>query len=152
MAESTKSSSKTEKKDKNENFSEATAEVFKSFTEKMPQIDREQILENHRKNLETLGEAQKMAVELLKTVAQLQSQFLRQTFDEMNESLRDVMRNPTSKDRFQTHADKMKETMEKAVDHTSNLANVILKSNLDVYKLVQDRFKQGLESFDKKPH
>ncbi len=150
MAETTKNETKAGKKQDAQNFSHSAAEMFKSFAEKMPKIDREDMLNKHRKNLETLSDAQKMIMEVLKTITQLQSQFVRQSFDEIHESLREVMRNPTSQDKISIHADKIKETMAKAVDHSSNIANVILKSNLDVYNLVQDRFKENVESLQKK--
>ncbi len=150
MARSSKQQSKTEKKDKAQNSSFSTNDMLKDFAAKMPKVDREEVLNSHRKNLEALSEAQKMAFEVVKNIAQLQAQFVRQTFEEMNESMREIIHNPTSREKLSAHVDTVKKTISKAVDHHSNLSDILLKSNLDVYKLVQKRFKDHAESLKKR--
>ena len=149
MAESSKQENKAGKKDKAQNSSFSPQDMFKNFTSNMPKVDREQILKSHRKNLEALSEAQKMAFEVIKNIAQLQAQFVRQTFEEMNESMREVIHNPTSREKLSAHVDTVKKSMSKAIDHHSNLSDILLKSNLDVYKLVQERFKDHADSLKK---
>ncbi len=150
MARSSKNESKAEKKDTAHNSSFSPNDIFKNFADKMPKVDREEVLNSHRKNLEALSEAQKMAFEVIKNIAQLQAQFVRQTFEAINESMKEVIHNPTSREKLSAHAETVKKTMSKAVDHHSNLSDILLKSNLDVYKLVQDRFKDHTESLKKK--
>ena len=50
-----------------------------------------ELIEHHKKNLDALSDAQKMAVEVIKNIAQLQTQFVRQTFEEMHASMRQVL-------------------------------------------------------------
>ena len=125
------------------------AEMFKTFAESLrkPKIDREAMMENHRKNLDAMNDANKMAMEVIKSIAQLQSQYVKQTFEEMNSALREMMsaKKPEVENQCETHASKIKEAMTKAIDHTASIANVVVKSHRDIHGRMQDRFAEGMD-------
>ncbi len=150
MAESSKHANQANSKGKSQKSAFSPKEMLQNF--KMPQIDHAEILNGHRKNLEALSEAQKVAFEVIKNIAQLQTQFMKQTFEAINESMREVIHNPTSTEKLNAHVETVKNTMSKAVDHHSNVSDILLKSNLDVYKLVQDRFKEHTAAVKKHMH
>ena len=149
MAGTSKQDNKSHKKQTTEKTDYSASDTFKKISDKMPKIDREKLISHHKKNLEALSDAQKMAVEVIKNIAQLQTQFVRQTFEEMHTSMKEVMQNPRSKEKLTAHADNVKKTLFKAVDHHANISEIVLKSHKDVYSLVQDRFKDGVESLKK---
>jgi phasin family protein len=125
------------------------AEMFKTFAASMrkPKIDREAMMENHRKNLEAMNDANKMAMEVIKAIAQLQSQYVKQTFEEMNSALREMMaaKKPEAENQWETHASKIKDAMTKAIDHTASIANVVVKSHRDIHGKMHDRFAEGMD-------
>ncbi|MBY0281524.1 MAG: phasin family protein [Alphaproteobacteria bacterium] len=125
------------------------AEMFKTFAENLrkPKVDREAMMENHRKNIEAMNDANKMAMEVIKTIAQLQSQYVKQTFEEMNSALREMMsvKKPEVENKWETHASKIKDAMTKAIDHTASIANVVVKSHRDMHGKMQDRFAEGMD-------
>ena len=125
------------------------AEMFKTFAASLrkPKIDREAMMENHRKNLDAMNDANKMAMEVIKTIAQLQSQYVKQTFEEMNSALREMMsaKKPEAENHWETHASKIKDAMTKAIDHTASIANVVVKSHRDIHGKMQDRFSEGMD-------
>lgn len=125
------------------------AEMFKTFAASMkkPKIDREAMMENHRKNLEAMNDANKMAMEVVKTIAQLQSQYVKQTFEEMNAALREMAaaKKPENESPWEAHASKIKNAMTKAIDHTTSIANVVVKSHRDIHGKIQDRFVEGMD-------
>lgn len=154
MVDASKSHTKAQQKANTETESSAPFETFKKFTDKMskaeiPKMGREEILHHHRKNMEVLSEAQKMAIDVIKNISQLQAQFMRQTLEEMSSSMKEVMRHPTSQEKMNAHVEKVKQTMTNTVDHTSHIADIIMKSNTGVYELMQDRFKEGIHSVSK---
>ncbi len=144
-----------EKKHNSSHFSNPAVEMFKAFASNMkkPKIDREAIMNNHRKNLDAINDANKMAVEVIKTIAQLQSQYVRQTFDDINSMMREMSASqPSSHQQWESHAGKIKEVMTKALDHSANIANVMVKSNHELYGKMQDRFNEHLDEMKEKAY
>ena len=91
-----KTTKKTEKKAKTSHsnaYTNPAADMFKAFAAGMnkPHVHKEAVMENHRKNLTAIQDANKMAVEVIKTIAQLQSQYVKQTFEDMNAMMREIM-------------------------------------------------------------
>lgn len=145
---------KKPKKDKTSSPSEDNKETFNPFgaakdmfnqfskQAEMPKVNREAVMASHRKNLETLNEANKMAVDVMKSIATLQGQFMRQTFEDMNAYVKDVI---SQKVNPEAHSEKLKSAVSKAMEHSSNIANIMLKSNQDLFKTIQNRFEDGVE-------
>jgi phasin family protein len=142
-----------EKKHRSSHSSNPAAEMFKDFVSSMkkPSIDREAIMNNHRKNLDAINDANKMAVEVIKTIAQLQSQYVRQTFEDINAMMREMSASkPSPHHQWESHAGKIKEVMTKAIDHSASIANVVLKSNHELHGKMQDRFNEHLDEMKEK--
>jgi len=117
--------------------------AYASHGKKM--IDRDAMLNNHRKNIDAMTDASKTAMDLLKSVTNLQNQYVRQTFEELNTILRDLMQSKQSPEQLESQTERLKESMSKAIDHTSNIANIVVKTNSEFYKKTQS---QVSDSFD----
>jgi phasin family protein len=128
----------------NNNPFNAVNEMYAQFMkdQKMPQMDKSAMFATHRKNLESLNEANKMAADVMKSIATLQGQFIRQAFDDMTSFMRDAM---TQKLTPEVQGEKIKGAVAKAMEHSSNIANIMLKSNQDIFKSMQNKFKEGME-------
>ena len=130
-----------------------TADMFKAFTQNMkaPQVDRDGMINNHRKNLESINDANKMAIEVMKSISNLQTQYIRQTFEDFNTMLRDMTSTPPSQEQWQNQSSRLKEAMSKAIDHSSSIANIVVKSNADIYSKMQNRMTDSFEGLKDVP-
>ena len=143
-----------EKKNSSSRFSNPAAEMFKAFAADMkkPSVDREALINNHRQNLDAINDANKMAVQVIKTISDLQSQYVRQTFDDMNAMVRELSASKSSNNQWESHAEKIKEAMTKAIDHSTSISNVMVKSNHDLYGKMQNHFNDHLDEMKEKAH
>lgn len=116
------------------------ADMFKNMmgSMKVPQIDKDAILANHRKNLEALTEANRMAADVMQSISQLQSQYVKKTFDDFNKMFSMAIAKK-SEDSFVKTAQQAKDGISNAVDHTAKVANMISKSSKDIYDVIQKR-------------
>jgi phasin family protein len=111
----------------------------------MGNMDKESMMMSHRKNMEALTEANRMAVEVMKSIAQLQSQYVKQTFEDMASIMKDTMAHPpVSKEAVSKHTGHVKSQVEKAVGHGSNMAGAIAKSQKEIFDLMHNRYSEGM--------
>jgi phasin family protein len=146
---------------KNSNpFLKGAEEMFNKFTPKgdMPKMDQEKMLDMHKKNMETLTEANKLAVDVMRQIAQLQGQFLTQTFTEVDQLVREnlAFKNAKPEECVKKNTERFKGAVERAMEHSNNVSQVMLKSNQDIFKTVQNRFEEGMKemqaNFNKTKH
>jgi phasin family protein len=121
-------------------------DMFKAFAQQGKVImDRDAMINNHRKNLDAMNDASKTAMDLLKSVTTLQNQYVRQAFEEFNTMLRDMVQTPQTPEQLEKQASRLKESMTKAMEHTSNVANIVVKTNSDFYKKAQNHAKDAFQ-------
>jgi phasin family protein len=139
--------SHTNQKDSYANHQQAkkekpTMDILKTFVQQgKAMMDRDSIINNHRKNLEAMNEASKTAMDLLKSVTTLQNQYVRQSFEDLSTMMQDMMQKPQAPEQWEKQASRFKESVTKAIDHTSNVANIVVKTNSDFYKKAQNQAK-----------
>lgn len=121
-------------------------DMMKDMSQKMTgNIDKESMMMSHRKNMEALTEANRMAVEVMKSIAQLQSQYVKQTFEDMTSIMKDAMAHPpASKEAVAKHTGHVKSHVEKAVEHGSNIASTLAKSQKEIFDLMHKRYSEGM--------
>jgi phasin family protein len=148
-----------EGQDKKSDYMDSAKEMFQNFAKSMkaPQIDREALINNHKKNMEAMNDASKMAVEVLKSIAQLQTQYTRQTFEDMSKIVQEM--SSSSQNQQWTppnQTDRLRDMMVRAFDHSNNLSNIMSQSNQKLYGAFQDHVNESMEtirkSADKKKH
>lgn len=127
-------------------------ENIKDFANKMPSLDKEAIMRSHKKNMEALTEANKMAIEVMKSIAQLQSQYVKQTFEDMSLIMKDALAHPpASKEAAEKHSMHAKAQAEKAFEHGSSITATLAKSQKEIFDLMHSRYHEGAqELFDLK--
>lgn len=64
---------------------------------------------SHRKNLDALTEANKMAIAVMKSIAQLQGQYLKQTFEDFSTSLKEKVEKINPKEMAEKHGSHLKD-------------------------------------------
>lgn len=129
---------------------ENAAEAIKNAGKNIPHLDREAMMKAHRKNMEALTEANKTAIEVMKSIAQLQSQYVKQTFEDFTAIMKDAIANPPmSKEVIEKNSARIKEQFTKAWEHGSSITNTLAKSHKEIFEIMQNRAKEGAhESLD----
>ncbi|CAO5676185.1 MAG: hypothetical protein NEHIOOID_00656 [Holosporales bacterium] len=127
-------------------FNKDPQEMFKEMP-KMSIEDREKVLQLHRKNMETLSEANKMAVDVMRQITQMQGQFMRQTFEEIDEVIRENLayKNVTPQEQMAKNTQRVQNAVQRAVEHSGNMSQIMLKSNQELFKNVQNQFEEGMK-------
>ena len=120
---------------------------FAGIGNKSFNFDKEAAFAKQRKNIESLTEANKMAIEVLKSISKLQSQYIRQTFEDMNEMMKDMIKIKTKED-WEKQTDKMKDGMEKATEHGKNLMGILSQSNHSIFDVMQKRAFENFEEIN----
>jgi phasin family protein len=121
-------------------------EMIKDMSSKVTgSMDRESMMLSHRKNMEALTEANRMAVEVMKSIAQLQSHYVKQTFADIASIFKDMTTTaPLSKEALTKHTDYIKHSTEKATVHGSTIASAIAKSQKEIFDLMHRRYSEGV--------
>lgn len=120
-------------------------EKFKEHAAKAPKIDHEAIMSGHKKNMEALSDASKMAVEVMQSIAKLQGQFVRQTFEDLNKMIRDNMSHkPGEPVNFAASADSMKNSMQKAVEHAGKVGEILKSSGGHIHAHLKNHMEENL--------
>lgn len=119
------------------------AEMMKAFAKP---IDREAMMASHKKNLEALTEANKMAVDVMKSIAQLQTQYLKKTFEDMTHMAKDAMTSKPAPNQWEAHSLKMKEYIHNAIDHGSTIASTLVKSHKDMHEVFHKRLHENIKN------
>lgn len=123
-----------------------TAEMFKKFAEMKPKVDKKAIMESHKKNLEALNEASRMATKVMKSVAELQSQYVKKTFEDMNAMMKESMNANAKKNDLQKQTAQMQEQWQKAMEHGNDVSKVMTKHNQDMYKKMSKHFSDSMDN------
>ncbi len=108
-------------------------------------MDKEMYMNNQRKVVDALSDANKMAMEVAKTLSSLQNQFMKQAFEDMNIIMKSMSAAPMSPESWKVQANAMKDSMSKAVEHSSNMSNTVIKSQSDLYNKFQNHFQDAFE-------
>jgi hypothetical protein len=63
----------------------------------------------------------------------------------MNSMMKSMSAAPMSPESWNHQASRMKDSMSKAVEHSSNMSNVMIKSQSDLYNKFQNHFQDAFE-------
>jgi hypothetical protein len=109
-------------------------------------MDKDSSMGHHKKNLEAMAEASKVAADVVKSIAQLQSEYVKQTFEDMNKMMGELMSAPAHKADFTKHSGKVSEHMHRSTEHAKAVANKIAQSQKHAFEIMQGRAKAGMEA------
>ena len=114
---------------------------------KLPPVpDVETLLSAHRRNLDTLSAANRIALEGAQAVAKRHFEIAQQTMAELTETLRSLAA-PTETPQVKAakQADLLKKAYERAVTNTRELSELIQRSNGEAVDLLNKRFAEALD-------
>ena len=124
----------------------AMSELSRMFADmKMPAMPgMEAVMSAHRRNLETLSAANKVALEGAQAVARRNMEIMQQTMSELTESMRQFSGGDAPA-RAARQADMLKVAYERAVGNMQEIADLIQKSNGEALGLLNARFAEAMD-------
>jgi len=121
-------------------------ESLKGWKEaKLPWLDMELMLSSYRRNMELIHTTQQIVSETTKAVAQLQAQYMKDIFEQMNEQTKHNLSIATPEEKAARQTDTTKKNIDQAVEHAKILNEIISKSNEQIIDNVQKRFKESVD-------
>ncbi|SMF46102.1 phasin family protein [Tistlia consotensis] len=120
---------------------------FKKWSEQfqVPGLDMQAMMEAQRKNLEAIGQANKIAVEGAQALAQRQMEILRSTMEEASKVMSDLAASGTPEERMAKQADVVREAFERAISNMRELAELGAKSNTEALDTINKRISESLD-------
>ena len=130
---------------------EMQGKMFGDFTRifaelKLPAApDMEALLSAHRRNVEVLSAANRVAMEGAQVVARRHMEIMQQTMTELTEQVRELAAPEPPQVKAARQADLLKRSYEQAVTNMRELGELIQKSNGEALKLLNQRFTEALD-------
>jgi phasin family protein len=106
--------------------------------------DMEAVLSAHKRNLEALSEANRVALEGAQAVARRHMEIMQSTMTGLTASIKDVSASDTPSARAAKQADLLKQAYENAVSNTRELGDLIQKANTEAMSKLNDRFAEAM--------
>jgi len=128
----------------------AAEEVTKMFSDmKLPTIgampDTQALLDAHKRNLEAMSAANKVALEGAQAVAKRHMEILQQSMAEMTEAMRTLATAEAPQEKAAKQADLAKTSYERAVANMKELSDLIQKSNAEAVGVLNQRFTEAMQ-------
>lgn len=125
----------------------AAFDFTKMFAEmKMPMMpDMEAFLSAHRRNMETLSAANRVALEGAQAVARRHMEIMQQTMAEMAETMQALASPEPPQTKTTKQAELMKRAYEHAVSNLKEISELIQKSNGEALGILNTRFTEAVE-------
>jgi phasin family protein len=123
------------------------AEFSRMFGDmKFPGVpDMDAFLAAHRRNMETLSAANRVALEGAQTVAKRHMEIVQQTMQEMSETIRELASPDSPQARAAKQAELIKHAYERAVSNIKELADLIQRSNGEALNMLNMRFAEAMD-------
>jgi phasin family protein len=121
-------------------------DISKLFAEmKAPGMpDMEAVLSAHKRNLEALSEANRVALEGAQAVARRHMEIMQATMTGLSTTLKDISVTDTPSERATKQTDLLKQAYESAVMNTRELGDLIQKSNTEAMSKLNHRFSEAM--------
>jgi phasin family protein len=125
----------------------AMSEFTKMFSNvKMPMMpDMDLLMSAHRRNLETLSAANKVALEGAQAVARRNMEIMQQTMAELTDNMRHFAANEPPQAKAARQADMLRAAYERAVHNMQEISGLIQKSNGEALGLLNHRFAEAVD-------
>ena len=125
----------------------AMGEFTRMFAEMKPPAlpDMESLMAAHRRNLETLSAANRVALEGAQAVARRNMEIMQQTMSELTEGMRSFSASETPQARAARQAEMLKSSYERAVSNMQEIGDLIQQSNGEALGLLNKRFAEAMD-------
>ena len=125
----------------------AAEDFTKMFTEmKLPPLpDSEALLGAHRRNLEAMSAANRIALEGAQAVAKRHMEIMQQTMAEVSDQIRALSSTETPSAKAARQADLLKQAYERAVANGKELSDLIQRANAEAIGTLNHRFTEAMD-------
>ena len=106
--------------------------------------DMEVVLAAHKRNLEALSEANRVALEGAQAVARRHMEIMQSTMTTLAETMKDLTETDTPSARAAKQTDLLKQAYENAVSNTRELGDLIQRSNTEAMGKLNSRFSEAM--------
>jgi phasin family protein len=134
---------KTEKTEASANGFFDVTKAFGDF--RLPGLDVEAIVAIQRKNLEALTQANQLAVEGVRALAQRQAEIAQQAFADASALFHAWTQPGAPEDRLAKNADAAKQAFEKGLANAHELSELTTKASTDVLSVITKRVSEGFD-------
>jgi phasin family protein len=112
---------------------------------RFPGFDVQAIVEAQRKNLEALTEANQLAVEGVRALAQRQAEIAQQAVEEASALVREWMQPGAPEQRLAKNVEAAKQAFETGVANARELSELTTKASTDVFGVIAKRVSEGFD-------
>lgn len=112
---------------------------------KLPWLDPELMMTNYRRNVDLMNTTQQIAAETTKAVMQLQSQYVKDVFEQFGEQTKRNMSTGSPEEKATRQTETTRATFDQTVDHARTLNAIIAKSGEKIIENVQKHLKESLD-------
>ena len=125
----------------------AAEDFTKMFTEmKLPPVpDGEALMAAHRRNLEALSAANRIALEGAQAVAKRHMEIMQTTMAEVSEQIRALSSTETPSAKAARQAELLKQAYEHAVQNAKELGDLIQRANAEAIGTLNHRFAEAMD-------
>jgi phasin family protein len=121
-------------------------DISKAFGEfRLPSFDMEAIAETQRKNLEALTQANKLAAEGVRALAERQAGIVQQAIAEASGLFREWTQPGAADERLAKHVEVAKQAFEKGLANARELNDLSAKAGMDVFSVLARRLSQSFD-------
>jgi phasin family protein len=107
--------------------------------------DGSALLAAHRRNMEVLSAANRLALEGAQAVARRHMEIMQQTMTEFTEHARELSHADSPQAKAARQAELVKKSYERAVANIKDLSDLIQRSNAEALHVLSDRFKEAMD-------
>ncbi len=125
----------------------ADTDFTKLFADmKLPNMpDMDAFLSAHRRNMETLSAANRVALEGAQAVARRHMEIMQQTMSELTETMKALASSDAPQAKAAKQAELLKKGYERAVANMKELSDLIQRSNGEALGLLNKRFTEAMD-------
>ena len=123
-------------------------EMTRRFTElRFPTMipDSSALLAAHRRNMEVLSNANRLALEGAQAVARRHMEIMQQTMTELSEHVRELSASESPQAKAARQAELVKKSYERAVANIRDLSDLIQHSNTEALQVLSERFREAMD-------
>jgi phasin family protein len=121
-------------------------DVSKAFSDfRVPGFDVDAIVDAQRKNLEALTQANQLAAEGVRALAQRQVEIVQQAFEQASALFTQWTQPGAPEVRLAKHAEVAKQAFETGLAHAHELTELATKANSDALNVITRRVSEGLD-------
>ncbi|MDR1475646.1 MAG: phasin family protein [Holosporales bacterium] len=109
--------------------------------------DPSKMSEAIKNGMETASNINKMSLEMLNSIAKLQTSFVKQMIGGTSGSCKGAFDLNKIQDQFRASADKIKENIDRNISHGKQIAEMITSTGSQIVDLLKTRFSESMDKF-----